>query len=327
MVLSATALESGRERPCCEAASRPIMRVLAVIPARFGSTRLPGKALIPVLGGEPMIVHVVRAALAARTVNQVLVATDHEEIAKAVEGVGAHAVMTDSGLPTGTDRVAAAMRLTGASANVVVNVQGDEPLIEPSAIDLAAQLLLTHDAADIATLSSPIAHRDLLDPNKVKVVCGATLERSDGDFNQGDSLAVGSRRALFFSRAPIGVDRTTLSDLLASGASREDDTRTDGQGEADSGRHLASYHSHAARLHVGLYAFRPPALQRFVSLPPSPLEAVEQLEQMRALEAGMTIAVGEVSHSARGVDTEDDLRWLESRWRLEQQRLSRQGRR
>ena len=123
-----------------------------------------------------------------------------QEIAKA-EGVGAHAVMTDSGLPTGTDRVAAAMRLTGASANVVVNVQGDEPLIEPSAIDLAAQLLLTHDAADIATLSSPIAHRDLLDPNKVKVVCGATLERSDGDFNQGDSPKVGSRRALFFSRA------------------------------------------------------------------------------------------------------------------------------
>ncbi|EOD29869.1 hypothetical protein EMIHUDRAFT_230715 [Emiliania huxleyi CCMP1516] len=153
-------------------------RVIAVIPSRFASTRLPGKALLPMLGGEPMIAHVVRAALAASTVQRVLVATDHEGIAAAAEKAGAEAVMTDSALPSGTDRVAAALRLradVAATADVVVNVQGDEPLVEPSAIDASARLLLSHPTADIATLSTPLPAALLLDPSKVKVVCGPPL--------------------------------------------------------------------------------------------------------------------------------------------------------
>ena len=249
-----------------------------------------------------MIAHVVKAALAARTVSNVLVATDHHAIASAAERAGAHAVMTDSALPTGTDRVAAAMRLSGAHADVVVNVQGDEPLIEPSAIDLTARLLLTYAAADIATLSAPLPGSALLDFNKVKVVCGDPLE---APLAHDDRMAhERCRRALYFSRAPIGVERSALSDLLQTGGNAVENSVVES----------------AARLHVGLYAFRPLALQRFVSLPPSPIEQLEQLEQLRALEAGMMIAVGEVDHAARGVDTEDDLRWLEQQWQQGQPR-------
>jgi len=287
-------------------------RVLAVIPARYGSSRLPGKPLLPILGGEPMIAHVVRAALAARTVNEVLVATDHQDVAKAAEAAGAHAVLTDSSLPTGTDRVAAAMRLTGAHADVVVNVQGDEPLIEPEAIDLSARLLLRYAAADIATLSAPLPENALLDPNMVKVVVGDPLEPplNHGVGTHDDPVAhERCCRALFFSRAPIGVERSALSSLLRPRAA----TRHDVAGASEAIE--ASAALSAARLHVGLYAFRPLALQRFVSLPPSPLEELEELEQLRALEAGMLLAVGEVHSAARGVDTEDDLRWLEDHWR------------
>ena len=191
-------------------------RALAVIPARFGSTRLPGKPLMPVLDGEPMIAHVVRAALAATTVQWVLVATDHHAIASAAEAAGAESVMTDSALPTGTDRVAAALQLrpdAAAAADVVVNVQGDEPLVQPAAIDLAAQLLLASPVGDIATLSAPLPIDALLDPSKVKVVCGPE--------DSVNETAAQCRRALFFSRAPIGVDREALSALLRDGTTSD----------------------------------------------------------------------------------------------------------
>ena len=130
------------------------MRVIAAIPARFGSTRLPGKPLLRMVDGAPMIAHVVRAALAAESVQHVIVATDHEGIAAAAEAHGAEAVMTESSLPTGTDRVAAAMRLRPdhEDTDIIVNVQGDEPLIEPSSINIAAQLLMMHPAAVLQIL-------------------------------------------------------------------------------------------------------------------------------------------------------------------------------
>ena len=289
------------------------MAVLAVIPARFASTRLPGKPLLPVLSGEPMIAHVVRAALAASSVRRVLVATDHAGIAKAAEAAGAESVMTDSAISTGTDRVAAALRLradASAAADVVVNVQGDEPLVQPAAIDLAARLLLSNTTADMATLSAPLPSSEaLLDPSKVKVVCGPllapALSSSDtGSHETGSHMAeVGAcRRALFFSRAPIGIERDALHSLLHPSA-------------RDGGvRATPPPLPCAARLHVGLYAFRPSSLERFVSLPPSPLERVEQLEQMRALEAGMSILVGEVDHASRGIDTIEDVRELSRLW-------------
>ena len=260
-------------------------KVLAVIPARFGSTRLPGKPLLPILGGEPMIAHVVRAALAATTVHKVLVATDHEGVAAAAARAGAHTVLTDGALPTGTDRVAAAMRLTGSHADVVVNVQGDEPLVEPSAIDLVARLLLTHTAADIATLSAPLPNEALLDPNRVKVVRGAPLVAPHASSlgSSGDDVVVhdACHRALYFSRAPIGMDRNELRRLLLRDPPTPSESPALPMPVTSSGswnRDVAPHH--AARLHVGLYAFRPDALQRFVALPPSPLEQLEQLEQV-----------------------------------------------
>ena len=293
--------------------------VLAVIPARFASTRLPGKPLLPVLSGEPMIAHVVRAALKASSVRRVLVATDHEAIAEAANAAGAESVMTDSALPTGTDRVAAAVRMVAETADVIVNVQGDEPLVRPDAIDLSARLLLANPSAEMATLSAPLPSEALLDPSKVKVVCGPAAAAADGLASSSSSSSdadVGAcRRALFFSRAPIGVDRTALSALL-----RREDASSSSSSSSSSAAPpppppSVDLGECAARLHVGLYAFRPDALQRFVGLPPSTLEGLEQLEQMRAIEAGMTILVGEVDHHSRGVDTHEDLLRLEELWK------------
>jgi 3-deoxy-manno-octulosonate cytidylyltransferase (CMP-KDO synthetase) len=282
---------------------------VVVIPSRFGSSRLPGKPLLRMLGGAPMIAHVVRAALGARSVSRVLVATDHEEIAVAAARAGAETVMTDKAIQTGTDRVAAAMRLTQTSADIVVNVQGDEPLIEPESIDLAVRLLLEQPQADIATLSAPLPLSALLDPSKVKVVCSSI---ASGPAHEPNPRTRNGANALFFSRAPIGVDRETLRALMQShmGSSH----RADGDAAVAA---MDLPLSHACRLHVGLYAFRSAALLRFVALPPSHLERLEQLEQMRALEDGMRIVVGEVDHVSRGVDTVDDLEALEARWRAD----------
>jgi 3-deoxy-manno-octulosonate cytidylyltransferase (CMP-KDO synthetase) len=282
-------------------------RVLAVIPSRYGSTRLPGKPLLPMLGGDPMIAHVVRRARAARTVDRVIVATDHEGIAAAAERAGAEAVMTDGAIGTGTDRVAEALRLSGAAADIVVNVQGDEPLIEPRSIDLAARLLLTHEEADMATLSAPLPAAALLDPHKVKVVCSPMPQPPHAD---------PAAWALFFSRAPIGVERSALIELLRPHQAGSDGEAVD-SAAGRSERPPAG--PHACRLHVGLYAFRPPALRRFVSLPPAPLELLESLEQLRALQGGMRIVVGEVAAGAQGVDTMEDLCALEEQWHRSRQ--------
>ena len=195
--------------------------MLCVIPARFASTRLHGKPLLHV-DGEPMIAHVIRAARAAANVHEVLVATDHDGIARVARAEGVDAIMTDSALPSGTDRVAAALlQRSGAHADVVVNVQCDEPRIEPAAIELVSELLLRRPAADMSTLSAPLERAALLDPNRVKVVCCAE------PLEQGETAASGARgavgaggaggaaeRALFFSRAPIGVDRELMRALL-----------------------------------------------------------------------------------------------------------------
>jgi 3-deoxy-manno-octulosonate cytidylyltransferase (CMP-KDO synthetase) len=230
---------------------------IILIPARMASTRLPGKPLADI-AGLPMIVHVLRRAEAAN-LGPVVVATDEETIAVAVEKAGGRALMTRADHASGSDRIFEALGVVDPQGRVriVVNVQGDLPTIEPA--DIAAALgPLADPAVDIATLAAEIRKPEERDnPNVVKVV--------------GSPVAPFRLRALYFTRA----------------------TAPYGEGPL--------YH------HIGLYAYRRAALERFVKLPPSPLEQREKLEQLRALEAGMRIDVAIVDTVPLGVDTPEDL--------------------
>jgi len=231
--------------------------VLVLIPARMAATRLPGKPLAEI-AGLPMIVHVLRRAEAA-AVGPVVVATDSPEIEAVVQKAGGRAVMTSPDHASGSDRIFEALgKIDPAGrAAIAVNVQGDLPTLEPSAIS-AAVAVLTDPAVDIATPAAVITRAEERDnPAVVKVV--------------GTPVAPARLRALYFTRA----------------------TAPYGEGPL--------YH------HIGLYAFRRAALERFVKLLPSPLEQRERLEQLRALEAGMRIDVAIVDVAPLGVDTPDDL--------------------
>ncbi|QXX78742.1 3-deoxy-manno-octulosonate cytidylyltransferase [Alcaligenes ammonioxydans] len=243
------------------------MTFSVIIPARLGSTRLPNKPLADI-AGQPMIVRCAQQA-AQSAARQVWVATDSPQVLEAVQAHGFHALLTDAEHPTGTDRLAQAARLLDlAEDEIVVNVQGDEPLIQPEHINAAAQLLARSGQADIATLAAPITNAEtLFNPNAVKVVC---------DLND---------RALYFSRAPIPWARDTLA-----------------QGDRILADELPALH------HIGLYAYRNRFLQQYAQLPRGPLEHFESLEQLRALENGFQIMVHRLQEiPAAGVDTEQDL--------------------
>jgi len=234
--------------------------VIGVIPARYGSTRLPGKAL-RLIGGKPMIQRVYERAQLARGLNSVCVATDDERIAGVVESFGGKAVMTAVEHPSGTDRLAEATRTM--DANIVVNIQGDQPFLDPMMIDEAVQPLLDDSTLPMATLMHPV-HRaeDLQDPAVVKVVVGL------------------AGNALYFSRSLIPYPRNPAP--------------------------------HAVQEHVGLYVYRRDFLQKLATLPPTPLEKIESLEQLRVLEHGFRLRVVETKcrdHAFSGfsVDTEQDL--------------------
>lgn len=232
------------------------MSVLIVIPARMKATRLPNKPLAEI-GGMPMIVQVMRRAEESG-VGEVVVACDGEEIAHAVVTAGGRAVITDPDHPSGSDRIWEAVNKTGATADIIINLQGDVPTLEPR---LLKELLqpMQNPAVDIATLAAPITRAEEHEnPSVVKAVL--SLEKIG---NAG--------RALYFTRcaAPYGEG--------------------------------IRYH------HIGVYAYRRAALERFVSLPPSPLEIREKLEQLRALEAGMRIDAMVVNTVPLGVDTPEDL--------------------
>jgi 3-deoxy-manno-octulosonate cytidylyltransferase (CMP-KDO synthetase) len=255
--------------------------ILILIPARMASTRLPGKPLADI-AGRPMIVHVLDRARQCG-LGPVYVATDSEEIAAAVAKAGGQAVMTRSDHVSGSDRIFEAMQQIGANAEIIVNVQGDLPAIAPADIR-AALLPLDDPAVDIATLAAEIRRaEERTDPNVVKVV-GTPVGNSPslpsaagplpnppphaGEVREG---AGGRLRALYFTRA----------------------TAPHGDGPL--------YH------HIGLYAYRRSALERFVRLPASTLERRERLEQLRVLEAGMRIDVAIVASVPLGVDTPADL--------------------
>jgi 3-deoxy-manno-octulosonate cytidylyltransferase (CMP-KDO synthetase) len=251
--------------PRTEAATN--LAIVAVIPARFASTRFPGKPLSDI-HGKPMVRHVYERVREARTVGRVLVATDDERIASAVRAFGGEVVMTAAGHVSGTDRVAEAV--AGLPADIVVNVQGDEPMLDPAAVDAAIEPLRRDAALDLSTLSVKLGDADeMLSPQVVKVVTDAR------------------GRALYFSRSPIPFVRRGASLPEAAAAAVAEGL---------------------ARKHVGLYAFRREALARFVALPPSRLEQAEALEQLRALENGMAIGVVEVAgRGGVAVDTPEDL--------------------
>jgi 3-deoxy-manno-octulosonate cytidylyltransferase (CMP-KDO synthetase) len=237
--------------------TRPAGTALVVIPARMASSRLPGKPLAEI-AGEPMIVHVWRRAVAA-AIGPVIVACGDAPIAEAIRRAGGTAVMTEAELPSGTDRVMAALRAEASvSAEIILNLQGDLPTLDPRLPRAALDALVGTDA-DIATLAAPIGRpEEADDPNVVKVAAAWPEGRGAG-------------RALYFSRARIPW----------------------GEGPV--------LH------HIGLYAYWRGALERLVALPPSTLERRERLEQLRALEAGMSIAVARVDTVPLGVDTPADL--------------------
>jgi 3-deoxy-manno-octulosonate cytidylyltransferase (CMP-KDO synthetase) len=234
------------------------VKTAVVIPARYASSRLPGKPLLRETG-KYLVQHVYEQACRSRA-DCVLVATDDERIARAVHEFGGRVVLTRDDHPSGTDRVAEAAR--ALDADVVVNLQGDEPLLPPELLDLLPDLLRRDAEADVATLAVPITSRERWhDPACVKVV--------------RDGLG----RALYFSRSPIPFVR-------------------DGQ--------PAFGESAPFLQHLGLYAYRQPFLLQLASLPPSPLEELEKLEQLRVLGLGRRIQVGVVRHAGRGVDTPAD---------------------
>jgi 3-deoxy-manno-octulosonate cytidylyltransferase (CMP-KDO synthetase) len=234
-------------------------KILGVIPARLASTRLPRKVLREI-AGKPMVEWVWRAAVGSGQMDEVVVATDSDEVAEACRERGVPVAMTSPECASGSDRVYEVSRQL--AADIYVNIQGDEPLLTPE--HFAPLLaLFSRPEVQVSTISVPCPSEDIDNPNAVKVVSAA-----DG-------------RALYFSRSTIPFDRDKAS--------------------------FAGY-----RKHLGLYAYRKPALEQFASLTPSPLEQIERLEQLRLLENGISIYVGKAEGDSIGVDTEDDLQRVDA---------------
>lgn len=250
------------------------MSFKVVIPARYASSRLPGKPLADI-GGKPMVVRVAERA-AQSGASEIHVATDHAEVCAVVQRHGYSAIMTRADHASGTDRLAEVVdRLGWSDDAVVVNVQGDEPLIEPGLISRVAQELNADPAASVATACHPIRSiEEFLNPNVVKVVCDA------------------HGYALYFSRAPIPWPRDAFAadrEFLPPGL--------------------------PASRHIGIYGYRAGFLRRYKALGPSAIEGFEALEQLRVLWHGFRIRVAQVDHAPEaGVDTPEDLARVRSKF-------------
>ncbi len=233
------------------------MKVVAVIPARLASTRLPRKMLREI-AGTPLIAWVYRAVTRCPSLSEVVVATDSEEILNYCRQQGFSARMTSASHRSGTERTHEIS--TMLAADVYLNIQGDEPLTRPEHIESLLEVM-RRPGVEVGTLKTPAAEMDIHNPAAVKVVTD------------------GTGRALYFSRATIPFDRDGVQ---------------------------PRYYKH-----LGFYAYRKDALDRFVHWPVSPLESTERLEQLRFLENGISIHVAETPFDTVGVDTEDDLRRVE----------------
>jgi len=243
--------------------------VVVVIPARYGSTRLPGKPLLSETG-RPLIQHVVEAVQRATRVGRLIVATDDLRIADAVRAFGGEAAITRPDHQSGTDRIAeVAWKLT--TAKIIVNLQGDQPEISGATIDRVVALLDEDPESAVATLCTPIYDDSVFrNPSRVKVA-----------FSQRG-------RALYFSRSPIPCHQ--------------------GESAFPANSNVLGY------LHLGIYAYRRDFLLKLATLPPSPLESIEQLEQLRVLEAGYPIVLDVVQDSGVGIDTWEDYAEFVKRW-------------
>jgi len=246
------------------------MKVLGVIPARYGSSRFPGKALAKI-AGKSMIERVYCQARKCSTLDELIVATDDERIASCVRGFGGRVMMTPVDCPTGTDRTSL-VAMQEKDFDIVLNIQGDEPLLESEAIDAAVRLILERPDADITTLVRPARNKaEVDDPNFVKVILGD------------------SGRILYFSRGrvPYCTDGTLLENLEAGG-------------------------ENPYKIHIGLYVYRREKLLELVGLPTVRVERYESLEQLRALDAGIRIFGADIPETASiGVDTPEDLKRVE----------------
>ncbi len=239
-----------------------------VIPARFGSTRFPAKILASDTG-KPLVQHVVDRAKACKLARDVLVATDDDRIVNALRPFGTRCVMTSVAHPSGTDRIAEVARTL--SDDIIVNVQGDEPEIEPATIDSLIELMQA-TSADMATACTPFTHEaDVTNPNLVKVVMSKSSHGT-------------TRRAIYFSRAAIPFRRDAT---LPSTAASPD----------------AAFSLHPYHLHLGIYAYRREFLLKFAGWEPTPLEQIEKLEQLRAIEHNVEIALIVVDRAVHGIDT------------------------
>ncbi len=241
------------------------MDTVGIIPAREASSRLPGKLLLAETG-KPLLQYTWEAACQASRLSEVIIATDSPAICEVVTSFGGRAEMTGEHA-SGTDRIAEVARRCCPNAELLVNVQGDEPELDPRQIDLLIETLEQNPHSEMATLAAPIQTRQVLeDPSCTKVVCAA-----DG-------------RALYFSRAKIPFCRDAseqqIEEMLADNS--------------------------PWKLHLGIYAYRRDFLLKLTEHPPSPLEQLEKLEQLRALELGGSIQVAVVEHYAVGIDTPDD---------------------
>ena len=247
------------------------MKVVAVIPARLRSTRFAGKVLAKDTG-KFLIQHTYERACLAKLPEKVIIAADDEKVVAAAESFGAECVLTSPYHQSGTDRIAEAV--AGIDVEIVVNLQGDEPEIDPGNIDYLAKLLVEHPDYPMATLAAEFQTAEQVsDPNIVKVIIGH------------------GNKAIYFSRWPIPYDREKT-------------------GVGDLRQYLR---------HIGIYAYRKKFLLEITALPQTPLEKIEKLEQLRAIENGFDILVGKVKHTCDGIDTPEQ--YAEFVKRYKQQKL------
>ena len=247
------------------------MKILAVIPARYSSTRLAGKVLAKDTG-KFLIQHTYERACLAKLPDKVIIAADDEKILTAAKSFGAECIMTSPDCPSGTDRIAEATKklstipYTLSPDDIIVNIQGDEPEMDPENIDKVAKLLVDNPDFPMATLVAPFKSvEDIANPNIVKVITSHESRATRDDVAQ----------AIYFSRSPIPYNREK-------------------SGIGDINQYLR---------HLGIYAYRKDFLLKITSLPQSPMEKIEKLEQLRAIENGYGILVDKVEHTCDGIDT------------------------